>query len=117
MEKKGVGLMWFSIRLAHQLMPWIWQKQYWMLFKKGVKTGVYHYSNEGVISWYDFAVSIIEHAGIDCKVEPIYSHEFPAKANRPVFSVLDKRKIKTDFDIEVPYWLDSLNDCLKRLNG
>jgi dTDP-4-dehydrorhamnose reductase len=87
------------------------------IIHKGTKTGVYHYSNEGVISWYDFAVSIIENAGVDCKVEPIYSHEFPAKANRPVFSVLDKRKIKTEFDIEVPYWLDSLKDCLIRLNG
>jgi len=69
---------------------------------------IYHYSNEGVISWYDFAKAIMNEAGINCKVNAIESKDFPAKANRPYYSVLNKAKLKNDFDIDVPYWLDSL---------
>lgn len=78
---------------------------------------IYHYSNEGVISWYDFAQAIMFQSGLNCKVNAIESKDFPAKANRPFYSVLNKAKIKRDFEIKVPYWLDSLKIMLhKELN-
>ena len=78
--------------------------------------GVYHFSNEGVISWYDFTKAIHRIAGITtCDVQPCHSDEFPAKAHRPAYSVLDKTKFKTTFGVQVPYWLDSLEDTIKQL--
>ncbi len=77
---------------------------------------IYHYSNEGVISWYDFAKAIMKQANITCKVNAIESKDFPAKANRPMYSVLNKAKIKTDFQVEVPYWLDSLKVMISKLD-
>ena len=78
--------------------------------------GVYHFSNEGVISWYDFALAIHRLAGItSCDVQPCHSDEFPAKAHRPAYSVLDKTKFKSTFGVTVPYWLDSLQDTLVKL--
>ena len=78
--------------------------------------GIYHFSNEGVISWYDFTLAIHRLAGItSCDVQPCHSDEFPAKAHRPNYSVLDKTKFKNTFGVTVPYWLDSLNDTLKQL--
>ena len=78
--------------------------------------GIYHYSNEGVISWYDFALAIHQLAGITtCDVQPCHSDEFPAKAHRPAYSVLDKTKFKTTFGVTVPYWRNSLEDTIKRL--
>ena len=78
--------------------------------------GIYHYSNEGVCSWYDFTKSIAEIAGNkDCDVKPCHSDEFPSPVTRPSYSVLDKTKVKTTFDIEVPYWTDSLKKCIKNL--
>ena len=74
--------------------------------------GIYHYSNEGVCSWYDFALAIFEIAGVDCKVVPIESHEYPTAAQRPHYSVLNKRKIKAAFGLEIPHWRASLRDCL-----
>lgn len=83
---------------------------------KGIETGVYHYSNEGVISWYDFAKAIHRIAGIkDCKVRPLHTSEYPTAANRPAYSVLDKTKIKQTYGIEIPYWEDSLKECIERL--
>ena len=76
---------------------------------------IYHYSNEGVISWYDFAKAIMAEAGIDCEVNVIESKDFPAKANRPFYSVLNKAKVKRDFNLKVPYWLDSLKTTIKKL--
>ncbi len=76
---------------------------------------IYHYSNEGVISWYDFAKAIMAETGIDCMVNAIESKDFPAKANRPFYSVLNKAKIKHDFNLEIPYWLDSLKKTIKKL--
>ena len=76
--------------------------------KKEVVKEIYHYSNEGVISWYDFAIAIMKEANVNCKVNAIESKDFPAKANRPFYSVLNKAKLKNDYQIEVPYWLDSL---------
>ena len=80
------------------------------------KTGIYHYSNEGVCSWYDFATMIAEYAGnTDCKIRPCHSNEFPSPVKRPAYSVLDKTKIKETFGIEIPYWVESLKKCLGRL--
>lgn len=78
--------------------------------------GIYHFSNEGVISWYDFTKAIHRLAGITtCDVQPCHSDEFPAKAHRPAYSVLDKTKFKTTFQVTVPYWLDSLEVTIKQL--
>ena len=78
--------------------------------------GIYHFSNEGVISWYDFSIAIHRLAGITgCDVQPCHSDEFPAKAHRPAYSVLDKTKFKTTYGVTVPYWLDSLQDTLVEL--
>ena len=77
--------------------------------------GVYHFSNEGVCSWYDFATEIASAAGHECVVLPCHSNEFPSKVTRPPFSVLDKTKIKTTFGIEIPHWRDSMLYCLQRL--
>ncbi len=83
---------------------------------KGIVPGVYHFSNEGVISWYDFTKAIHRIAGIkDCHVRPIHTEEYPTPAKRPHYSVLDKTKVKQTFGIEVPYWEDSLEDCIKKL--
>ena len=78
---------------------------------------LYHYSNEGVTSWYDFAISIMELGGMDCKVKPIQTKDYPTLAKRPHYSVLNKSKIKTDFKIEIPYWRDSLKDCIKKIKN
>jgi dTDP-4-dehydrorhamnose reductase len=78
-------------------------------------TKIYHYSNEGVASWYDFAKAIIEISGIDCKINPIPTKDYPLPAERPFYSVLDKAKIKKDFAIEIPYWRDSVKLCIQRL--
>lgn len=78
--------------------------------------GIYHYSNEGVLSWYDFTLAIHRLAGITtCDVQPCHSDEFPAKAHRPAYSVLDKTKFKTTFGVTVPYWLDSLEETINQL--
>lgn len=79
-------------------------------------TGVYHFSNEGVCSWYDFTKMIAEYsAQTDCDVQPCHSNEFPSPVKRPSFSVLDKTKIKETYGITVPYWTDSLKVCLRNL--
>ena len=78
---------------------------------------LYHYSNEGVVSWYDFAISIMELGGENCKVKPIQTKDYPTLAKRPHYSVLNKSKIKTDFKIEIRYWRDSLKDCIKKLKN
>lgn len=78
--------------------------------------GTYHYSDEGVCSWYDFAVAIAHEAGhTDCKILPCLSSEFPSPVKRPAYSVLDKTKFKETFDLRIPYWLDSLRTCIARL--
>jgi dTDP-4-dehydrorhamnose reductase len=78
---------------------------------------IYHYSNEGVTSWYDFAKAIMELGSIDCKVRPIETKDYPTPAKRPHFSVLNKTKIKKDFNIEIPYWRDSLEKCIEKLKS
>ncbi len=77
---------------------------------------IYHYSNEGNCSWYDFAQAIFEIANIDCKVEPIGTKDYPTKAKRPQYSVLNKDKIKKRFNLEIPYWRDSLKSCLSLMD-
>ena len=75
---------------------------------------LFHFSNEGVASWYDFAVQIMESSGTKCRVLPIETAEYPTKAVRPAYSVLNKKKIKSVFGFDIPYWKESLNACLKR---
>lgn len=80
------------------------------------KSGIYHFSNEGVCSWYDFTKKIAELAGNTyCDIEPCHSDEFPSPVRRPAYSVLDKTKIKETFGIKVPYWTDSLKECMNNL--
>jgi len=76
---------------------------------------IYHYSNEGVLSWYDFAKEIMRMAKIECVVNPIETKNYPTPATRPHYSLLNKAKIKKDFSITIPYWKDSLDNCLKVL--
>ena len=79
-------------------------------------SGTYHFSNEGVCSWYDFAKTIAEYAGhTACDIQPCHSDEFPSPVRRPAYSVLDKTKIKETFGLRIPYWTDSLKRCLKNL--
>ncbi|WP_150465536.1 dTDP-4-dehydrorhamnose reductase [Francisella sp. SYW-2] len=79
------------------------------------KFKIYNYSNEGVTSWYDFAKEIMSIAKIDCQISPIETVDYPTPAKRPHYSVLNKSKIKSDFDIKIPYWKDSLKDCITRI--
>ncbi|HCU59057.1 MAG TPA: NAD(P)-dependent oxidoreductase, partial [Alphaproteobacteria bacterium] len=77
--------------------------------------GVYHFTNEGVCSWYDFATAIMLEAGLKCKVEPLPSSAYPTKAVRPFYSVLDKTSLKEQFGLKIPYWRESLKKCLKEI--
>lgn len=87
------------------------------IVKQGIKPGVYHYSNEGVCSWYDFTRAIHRIAGITtCRVKPLHTEEYPTPAERPHYSVLDKTKIKDAFGIEIPWWEDSLREMIKELD-
>ena len=79
------------------------------------KVEIYNYSNEGVLSWYDFAKEIMKMAKLNCKVKAIETYQYPTPAKRPHFSLLNKSKIKSKFNLEIPYWKDGLDDCLKRL--
>ena len=79
------------------------------------KVEIYNYSNEGVLSWYDFAKEIMKMAKIDCKVNPIETYQYPTPAKRPHFSLLNKAKIKNEFNIAIPFWKDSLDECLRKL--
>lgn len=85
----------------------------WSLY---TKNGIYHYSNEGLCSWFDFTKMIAEYAGNDeCDIQPCHSDEFPSPVKRPSYSVLDKTKVKQTFGVSVPYWTDSLKKCIKNL--
>ena len=86
------------------------------IINKGIVPGIYHFTNEGVISWYDFTKAIHRIAGITtCHVRPLHTAEYPTPANRPHYSVLDKTKIKETYGIEIPYWEESLKDCLEKI--
>lgn len=84
---------------------------------KNVSPEIYHYSNEGTASWYDFAKAIFEFVDIKCEVNPITTGQYPTPAKRPHYSLLNKSKIKSDFEITIPYWRDSLRICLKELGA
>ena len=86
--------------------------------EEGIVPDIYHFSNEGVCSWYDFTKAIHRIAGItSCRVRPLHTDEYPSKAPRPSYSVLDKTKIKDTFEIEVPYWEESLERCVRLLEA
>jgi len=80
------------------------------------KTGIYHYSNEGVCSWFDFTKMIAEYSGqTDCDIQPCHSDEFPSPVKRPAYSVLDKAKIRETFGLKIPYWTESLQRCMNNM--
>ena len=84
---------------------------------QGIVPGIYHFSNEGVISWYDFTKAIHRIAGITaCHVRPLHTSEYPTPAKRPHYSVLDKTKIKEVYHLEIPYWEESLEECIRKLS-
>lgn len=81
-------------------------------------SGIYHFSNEGVCSWYDFTIKIARLAGnMECNIQPCHSNEFPSPVTRPAYSVLDKTKIKETFGINIPYWVDSLETCMRNMGA
>lgn len=110
-ERESLGVIFDQIgtpTYAHDLARAIYAA-----INKGVVRGIYHFSNEGVCSWYDFTVAIHRLAGItSCKVQPLHTAEYPSRAARPHYSVLDKTKIKNTFDIEIPHWEESLKRCI-----
>ncbi|MBP3287027.1 MAG: dTDP-4-dehydrorhamnose reductase [Prevotella sp.] len=104
-----IGTPTYAHDLAHVIMT---------VVCKGIVPGVYHFTNEGVISWYDFAKAIHRIAGIKtCHVKPLHTAEYPTPARRPHYSVLDKTKIKKVYGIEIPYWEESLRDCIEKLKS
>lgn len=106
-----IGTPTYARDLAHAILSIIDS-----IFTKGKdKPGIYHFSNEGVISWYDLACFIVRHEKLACTINPIRTEEYKTKAVRPKFSVLDKKKIKDTFGITPPYWYDSLVSCLKEM--
>jgi dTDP-4-dehydrorhamnose reductase len=106
-----VGTPTYAADLAHAILKIVEDK------KKIEKTEIFHYSNEGVASWYDFSVAIMDIAGIDCHVKPLQTSEFPLPATRPFYSVMNKAKIKGFLNIEIPHWRLSLVGCIKKLNA
>jgi dTDP-4-dehydrorhamnose reductase len=78
---------------------------------------IYHYSNEGTCSWYEFALAIVRFAGIECRIKAVPTSDYPTAAKRPAYSVMDKSCIKDDFKIEIPYWEDSLKNCIKQIQN
>ena len=86
--------------------------------EQGIVPGIYHFSDEGVCSWYDFTMAIHRLAGITtCRVSPLHTDEYPAKAPRPHYSVLDKTRIKQTYGIDIPHWEASLAECLEKLKN
>lgn len=102
-----VGTPTYAIDLANTIFD--------IIQKPEKKYGIYHFSNEGVTSWFDFAKAIFDLSGTVVNVNPIPTSAYPTKAKRPHFSVMDKTKIKADYNIQVPYWLDSLAKCIDEL--
>lgn len=113
-ERKQLGVIFDQVgtpTYAHDLATAIMTA-----IDKGIKPGVYHFSNEGVTSWYDFTKSIHRLAGINtCQVSPLHTAEYPTPACRPAYSVLDKTKIKDVYGIEIPHWEESLAKCIAKL--
>jgi dTDP-4-dehydrorhamnose reductase len=103
-----VGTPTYAIDLAHVIFD--------VILSDKKNYGVYHYSNEGVTSWYDFAKAIFQISGLQLKLNPIPGIAYPTRAKRPSFSVMDKSKIKNTFKLEIPYWRDSLATCIKEIS-
>jgi dTDP-4-dehydrorhamnose reductase len=80
-----------------------------------LNSGIYNYSNEGVCSWFDFATEIVRLAGLNCKINPVLTKEYQQAAKRPVYSVMDKTRIRESYNLEIPYWRESLEKCMKLL--
>lgn len=115
-----VGTPTYALDLANAIMTIIEDyKNEWNLKHETwnySKTGIYHFSNEGVCSWYDFTIMIAKYAGNSkCDIKPCHSNEFPSPVKRPSYSVLDKTKFKETFNISIPYWTDSLQACLNKI--
>ena len=114
-EKSELGVIFDQIgtpTYAHDLAVAIF-----MAINKGIVPGIYHFTNEGVTSWYDFTKAIHRIAGIkDCQVRPLHTSEYPTPAARPHYSVLDKTKIKQTYGLDIPYWEDSLAECIHNLD-
>ncbi len=110
-----IGTPTYAADLAKAMLD-IAQKMETGVLNKDKISGIYHYSNEGVASWYDFAMAIFELDGITCEVEPILSKEYPTPARRPPFSLMDKGKFKKTFGLQIPYWRTSLVECLEKLD-
>ena len=102
-----VGTPTYALDLARAIMT---------IVTKGIEPGVYHFTDEGVTSWYDFTKAIHRLSGIDgCHVRPLHTSEYPTAARRPHYSVLDKTKIKTIYGIDIPHWEESLAECVQLL--
>ena len=104
-----IGTPTYAFDLANVIFKIIEERRYDEL------SGIYHFSNEGVISWYDFAKEICELSGNECDIQPCHSDEFPSKVKRPSYSVLDKTKIKNSLNITIPHWKESLKKCISKL--
>jgi len=104
----------YAMDLAEAILKII-DKIYINIKKPSKYFGIFHFSNEGVASWYDFAIEIFKISGIKCVVNPILTRDYPTPSKRPHFSVLDKSKIKSTFGLTIPYWKDSLTRCIKEL--
>jgi len=120
-EKKELGIIFDQIGtptyardLAIDILEII-QYSTFNIQNSSTHTEIYNYSNEGVVSWYDFAKEIIKMAKINCKINPIETYQYPTPAKRPHYSLLNKSKIKSTFGIEIPYWKDSLRDCITKI--
>lgn len=106
-----IGTPTYARHLAHAVLQMIGQHQ-----EEGTDlSGIFHYSNEGVCSWYDFALSIFELKGIACRVQPIESKDYPTPAARPHFSLLNKQKVKEQFGLQIPHWREGLKTCLSTI--
>ena len=109
-----IGTPTYALDLA-EVIKLIIEKLQTSNFKLQTPNSIYHYSNEGVISWYDFAKEICELSGNVCDIQPCHSDEFPSKVKRPSYSVLDKTKIKNSLNITIPHWKESLKKCINKL--
>jgi len=103
-----VGTPTYAIDLANAIFD--------IIASEGKNYGLYHYSNEGVTSWFDFAKAIFDISKTNVKANPIPGSAYPTKATRPAFSVMDKSKVKSTFNLEIPYWRDSLVECISKIN-
>jgi dTDP-4-dehydrorhamnose reductase len=110
-----IGSPTYAMDLAKALLYIIHQVEAGKVDRVALHNETYHYSNEGVASWYDFAKLIFDTQKVNCKLNPILSSEYPTPAKRPAFSLMDKQKIKRTFALEIPNWMDSVRTCLRSM--